>query len=475
MSVKDAVTAAAAAAPAAAASTDNDRARWLRAVADSLDANAQELVTLADEETHLGEPRLSGEVTRTTNQLRLFAEVVTEGSYLEAVIDHARPDATPPQPDLRRMLRPLGPVAVFAASNFPFAFSVAGGDTASALAVGCPVVVKAHPAHPELSRRTATVVQEALARSGAPAGVFGLVEGFDAGPELVQHPAMTAVAFTGSTAGGRVLFDLAAGRPDPIPFYGELGSINPVVIFPAADDQRGTELAAGLVTSMSLGAGQFCTKPSVVFVPRSSKTESALNVEATALQMLTPAIRAAFDRGVDDLLTTPGVELVGGGRGGPLVAAADAATVIANPKLVRTEVFGAVTLLVRYDHASLPAALDSLEASLTATIHAESTDDISAVVSKLERLAGRVLFDGWPTGVAVTWSQHHGGPWPATTSQFTSVGATAVRRFLRPIAYQNAPEALLPPALQERNPLGIPRRVDGALTSHRHSQPQLTP
>lgn len=463
MSVKDAVTAAAAAAPAAAASTDNDRARWLRAVADSLEANAPELVTLADEETHLGEPRLSGEVTRTTNQLRLFAEVVTEGSYLEAVIDHARPDATPPQPDLRRMLRPLGPVAVFAASNFPFAFSVAGGDTASALAVGCPVVVKAHPAHPELSRRTAAAVQEALARSGAPDGAFGLVEGLDAGLELVQHPAMTAVAFTGSTAGGRALFDLAVGRPDPIPFYGELGSINPVVIFPAADDHRGTELAAGLVTSMSLGAGQFCTKPGVVFVPRSSRTERALHVDPTAPRMLTPAIRTAFDRGVEDLLATPGVELVAGGPAGPLIAAADAATVIANPKLLRTEVFGPVTLLVRYDDASLPAALDSLEASLTATVHAESADDVGAVVSRLESLAGRVLFDGWPTGVAVTWSQHHGGPWPATTSLFTSVGAAAVRRFLRPIAYQNAPEALLPPALQERNPLGIPRRVDGVL------------
>ncbi|MDJ1113822.1 aldehyde dehydrogenase (NADP(+)) [Microbacterium dauci] len=469
MSVDDVVAAATAAVPAVGTATDHDRARWLRAVADRLDENAPELVALADEETHLGAPRLSGEVTRTTNQLRLFTEVITEGSYLEAVIDHARPDATPPQPDLRRMLRPLGPVAVFAASNFPFAFSVAGGDTASALAVGCPVVVKAHPAHPELSRRTAAVVQAALADAGAPAGAFGIVEGFDAGPALVQHPAVTAVAFTGSTEGGRALFDLAAGRQTPIPFYGELGSINPVVVFPAADQHRGTELAAGLVASMTLGAGQFCTKPGVVFVPRASSLESALDVPATSPQMLTPAMQAAFDRGVDDLLATPGVELIAGVRGGPLVAAAEAATVIATPELLRTEVFGAVTLLVRYDDASLPVALDSLEGSLTATVHADASDDVSDVVPRLERLAGRVLFDGWPTGVAVTWSQHHGGPFPATTSQFTSVGATAVRRFLRPIAYQNAPDLLLPPALQERNPLGVPRRVDGVL------EPESTP
>jgi NADP-dependent aldehyde dehydrogenase len=463
MSVDNAMTEAAGATAVAAAASDRERAGWLRAVADALDMNAVDLVTLADEETQLGEARLFAEVTRTTGQLRLFADVVTEGSYIEAIIDHARPEATPPLPDLRRLLRPVGPVAVFAASNFPFAFSVAGGDTASALAVGCPVVVKAHPAHPELSRRTAAIVERALQGAGAPSGVFGIVEGFDSGPALVQHRATTAVAFTGSTAGGRALFDLAVGRPDPIPFYGELGSINPVVIFPGADEARGAALAAGLVASMSLGAGQFCTKPGVVFVPRDSNIETSIDVEATAPPMLTPAIRAVFDRGVDELLATPGVDLIAGGRGGPVVLAADAATVIADPSLVRTEVFGAVTLLVRYDDTSLTGALECLEASLTATVHAESSDDVRDVVTKLERLAGRVLFDGWPTGVAVTWSQHHGGPWPATTSQFTSVGATAVRRFLRPIAYQSAPEELLPPALQEHNPLGIPRRVDGLL------------
>src|SRR5690606_17008956 len=243
---------------------------------DQLDAHVDELVAIADDETGLGETRLRGEVARTTGQLRMFAAVVTEGSYLEATIDHAVPDATPPRPDLRRLLRPLGPVAVFSASNFPFAFSVAGGDTASALAVGCPVIVKAHPGHPRLSRRTADLVAEALAGAGAPDGTFALVEGFEEGLALVDHPAITAVAFTGSLGGGRALHDRAAARPAPIPFFGELGSINPVVVTADADAARGAELAAGLAGSFQLGAGQFCTKPGVVFVPDGSALEAAL-------------------------------------------------------------------------------------------------------------------------------------------------------------------------------------------------------
>jgi len=465
----DIFAAATTAARAMEGATADDRARWLRAIADALDARTDELVSLADSETHLGPARLTGELARTTGQLRMFAAVVTEGSYLEATIDHAHAAATPPRPDLRRMLRPLGPVAVYAASNFPFAFSVAGGDTASALAVGCPVIVKAHPGHPELSRATAASVTGALARAGAPAGAFALVEGYDAGAALVQHPAITAAAFTGSVAGGRALHDLAAARPAPIPFFGELGSINPVVVTRAADRARGEELARGLAASFTLGAGQFCTKPGVVFVPEGSTVERELaSAELPgARPMLTGPITDGFAAGSRRLLGVPGVELVAGSAaGGALVVAASLETFDAHTEALLAEVFGPLTLLVRYgSDARLLAALDRLEGSLTATLHAEGTDDTEAILARLERTSGRVLFAGWPTGVAVTWAQHHGGPWPSTTSQFTSVGATAVRRFLRPIAYQDAPQRSLPLALRDGNPLGIPRRLDGVLTA----------
>lgn len=443
-----------------------ERGAWLSGIADRLDAAVEELVALADEETALGETRLRGEVARTTGQLRLFAAVIAEGSHLEATIDHAVPDAVPPRPDLRRMLRPLGPVAVFSASNFPFAFSVAGGDTASALAVGCPVIVKAHPGHPRLSRRTAELVTEALATAGAPAGAFGLVEGFEEGLALVDHPAITAVAFTGSLRGGRALHDRAAARPAPIPFFGELGSINPVVVTADADAERGDQLAAGLAGSFQLGAGQFCTKPGVVFVPAGSRLEAALPplVGAELPRMLTPSIADGFATGSEVIAAVPGVELLAGGPGAPVAAVTDLATLEAHEHDLLAEVFGPFTLLVRYgSREQLGRSLDRLEGSLTATLHAGADEAVDDLLPRLERIAGRVLFAGWPTGVAVTWSQHHGGPWPATTSQHTSVGATAVRRFLRPIAYQDAPEAALPPELREANPLGIPRRVDGVL------------
>lgn len=461
--------AARAAAPMREASAA-ERGTWLTAIAGALDAAVDELVAIADEETALGEARLRGEVARTTGQLRLFAAVVAEGGYLEATIDHVVPDATPPRPDLRRMLRPLGPVAVFSASNFPFAFSVAGGDTASALAVGCPVIVKAHPGHLRLSRRTAELVTGALAAAGAPDGAFGLVEGFEEGLALVDHAAITAVAFTGSLRGGRALHDRAAARPAPIPFFGELGSINPVVVTAEADAARGDELSAGLAASFQLGAGQFCTKPGVVFVPAGSRLEAALPalVGADLPRMLTPSIAEGFATGSELVAAVPGVELLAGGPGAPVVAATDVATLEAHESELLAEVFGPFTLLVRYgSRAELADALDRLEGSLTATLHAGDGEEIDDVLPRLEQIAGRVLFAGWPTGVAVTWSQHHGGPWPATTSQHTSVGATAVRRFLRPIVYQDAPDAVLPPELRDGNPLGIPRRVDGVLVSAR--------
>ena len=472
--MSEAAAAAASAAPLVAAASRDERAGWLESVADALDTAADELVPIAMAESHLPEARLRGEVGRTSGQLRLFATVLRDAGYLEAIIDHAKPDATPPQPDLRRMLIPTGPVAVYAASNFPFAFSVAGGDTASALAAGCPVVVKAHPGHPELSRRTAAVVTSALAAAGAPAGIFSLIEGMEAGIALIQEPAITSGAFTGSLAGGRALFDLASGRPTPIPFYAELGSINPVVVTADAIAANGEALATGLVGSFTLGGGQFCTKPGVVFVPADSGFESLVTAamgSAQASPLLNERIAAGFGHGIGLLAEHSAVELIAGSRSvddaeapAPLVLATTASAVIADPEALLAECFGPVTLLVGYaSSAELHEALGVLEGSLTGTVHAAPGEEVDQLVASLAPLVGRLLFGGWPTGVAVTWSQHHGGPWPATTSIHTSVGATAIRRFLRPLTFQDAPESVLPAELHESNPLGVPRRVDGVL------------
>ncbi|MGF6823854.1 NADP-dependent aldehyde dehydrogenase [Microbacterium sp. ZKA21] len=463
---------AAAAAPVWRASSATERAGWLRAIADALDANTAELVEIADRETRLGAPRLTGEVARTTGQLRLFAGVVEEGSFREIIVDDADAAATPPRPELRRHLIGVGPVAVFSASNFPFAFSVAGGDTASALAAGNPVIVKAHSGHLELSRRTAEIVTEALRAAGAPDGSFALVEGREAGNALVQHPVVQAAGFTGSVSGGRALFDLASGRPDPIPFYGELGSVNPVVITPAALELRGAELATGLVGSFTLGVGQFCTKPGVVFIPTGTGFEDAVAAAVGSVAggpLLTDRITAAFPDGIQNLLADTstaliahGAETLDGAR--PVVVTTDAAAVAARPEALLEEVFGPLTLLVRYtDEAELHAALRVVPGSLTATLHSESSDDVNQTVELLQQRAGRVLFAGWPTGVAVTWSQQHGGPWPATTSLHTSVGATAIRRFLRPVVFQDAPERLLPAELRDASLATLPHRRNGVL------------
>ncbi|MCS0499966.1 aldehyde dehydrogenase (NADP(+)) [Protaetiibacter mangrovi] len=458
---------AAGAAPALAAMSVADRVALLDAIADALDGAADELVAVAGEETALPDARLRGELARTTAQLRKFGVVVAEGGYLEATIDHADPGDVPPRPELRRMLRPIGPVAVFAASNFPFAFSVAGGDTASALAAGCPVVVKTHPGHPRTSARTAELVAGALTAAGAPAGAFQTVAGFDEGLALVDAEQIEAVAFTGSLRGGRALLDRCTARAKPIPFYGELGSLNPVVVTPEADAARGAELAAGLAGSFQLGDGQFCTKPGLVLVPAGSALEAALpaSVGTGAPRMLTETIATGFETGRDRAAAVPGVEVLAGGGSAtaPTVLAADAATLLAHRELLE-EVFGPVTVLVRYaDPAARDAVLEALEGSLTMTLHAEPGEDVVGLAEAMASRAGRVLFGGWPTGVAVSWAQHHGGPWPATNTVFTSVGAMAVRRFLRPIAYQDAPASVLPPALRDDNPLGILRRIDGVL------------
>ncbi|MFK4762564.1 aldehyde dehydrogenase (NADP(+)) [Microbacterium sp. ZW T5_45] len=462
---------AADAAPLWRRSAATDRAAWLRAAADALDAHVDELVAIADEETRLGTPRLTGEVARTSGQLRLFATVVEEGSYLELTIDEADATASPPRPELRRMLTALGPVAVFSASNFPFAFSVAGGDTASALAAGNPVVVKAHSGHPRLSVRTAEIVSAALVAAGAPEGSLALVEGREAGNALVQHPLITAAGFTGSVAGGRALFDLASGRPDPIPFYGELGSINPVVVTSGAAAERGAALATGLVGSFTLGVGQFCTKPGVVFFPAGSGFDEAVAAAvptASGGPLLTDRITDAFPEGLAHLEGDASVSVVATGTEvagvRPVALRTDAVAVTERPETLFEECFGPVTLLVEYSSdEELHAALRAVPGSLTATLHSESGEEVAEVLELLQARAGRVLFAGWPTGVAVTWSQQHGGPWPATTSLHTSVGASAIRRFLRPLAFQDAPQELLPDALRDEALAVLPHRRNGVL------------
>lgn len=477
----DAVLAAAAAAATGfGASAPAVRAGLLRGLADRLEAQAADLVALAGRETGLPDARLTGEVARTAYQLRLFAGVVEEGSYLEAMVDTPDATTTPPRPELRRMLEPLGPVLVFAASNFPFAFSVLGGDTASALAAGCPVVVKAHGSHPGLSAAVGALAGEVVTEQGLPAGVFAVVHGVEAGSAAVVDPRIKACGFTGSTAGGRALFDLASGRPDPIPFYGELGSVNPTVVTPAALAARGAEIAAGYVASFTLGTGQFCTKPGLLFLPRGHGLGGALAAEVTAVAaapMLDHRIHDRYESGAAELGRHAGVATVAVGADGEATGswgtarlfATDTAAVTADPAALTAEYFGPSSLIVSYDgREDLLAALAEVEGSLTATVHAEPSDafPVKDVVDALRTRVGRVIWNGWPTGVAVAWAMQHGGPWPSSTSAgHTSVGATAIRRWLRPVTYQGVPSALLPPPLQDGNPWQVPRRLDGILTA----------
>ncbi|MFC0529908.1 aldehyde dehydrogenase (NADP(+)) [Phytohabitans kaempferiae] len=470
--------AAADAAPDLDAMGRTARAALLTALGQALEADRTAIVALADRETSLGATRLGNELTRTRLQLELFAEVLTEGSYLEATIDHRADTPIGPRPDLRRMLVPIGPVAVFGASNFPLAFSVPGGDTASALAAGCPVVVKAHPAHPATSARCFQAMHEAVRERGAPPAALALVHGREAGQAVVQHPAITAVGFTGSTAGGRALFDLACARPVPIPFYGELGSVNPLIVTASAATERGAEIAAGLTASMTLGTGQFCTKPGLLFVPDTGDGDLLVDelrraiTAAAAGPMLTADIHAAYQRGLDAWRHSDGVSAVaeGGvdGPGGALLARPALFSVDAGALTpdVLEERFGPAALVVRYrDSDELAAGLARLGGQLTVSVHCAETDQalLTHLHTMLRTIAGRIVFNGYPTGVAVTWAQHHGGPYPATTSApHTSVGATSIRRWLRPVVYQDAPAALLPVELAEGK-ASIPRRVDGDL------------
>ncbi|GAB3003250.1 aldehyde dehydrogenase (NADP(+)) [Amycolatopsis acidiphila] len=465
-----------AAAPVLAAMPLTERAGLLRAVAGALRTHEDELVPRADTDSSLGVPRLAGEVERTAGQLEMFADAVEEGSWLEAIIDRA--DASAPRPDLRRMLIPLGPVAVFGASNFPFAFGLAGGDTASALAAGCPVVAKAHPAQPRLSGAYARVVIDALRAAGAPEGTFAVVHGMENGRKLVTDARIAAVAFTGSTAGGRALADLAAARPSPIPFYGELGSLNPVFVTREAARVRGKEIVGGFLASMSLGGGQFCTKPGVLFVPAGYGLEDLIAAEAATapMRLLHKGIGTAFRAEAARLAAHPAVQPLSVPEQDaadeavvrPVLVSTTATELARHPGQLLVECFGPFALVVAYtDDAEPAAAADLMDGNLTATVHGEPSGDAAApaLLRTLTGTAGRVIWNGWPTGVTVGWAQHHGGPYPATTSVHTSVGVTAMRRFLRPVAYQSVPDAFLPPALRDANDLRIPRRVDGALTA----------
>lgn len=456
------------------------RAAFLREIAANIEALGQTLTDRAMAETGLPEPRIKGETARTCGQLRMFAGMLEEGSWVDARIDEADPARTPlPKPDTRSMLRPLGPVAVFGAANFPLAYSTAGGDTASALAAGCPVIVKAHPGHPGTAGLVAEAIVKAAESQGLSEGVFSMLydAGHDIGSALVSHPVIQAVGFTGSRAGGTALGKLAAARPQPIPVYAEMSSVNPVFLLPGALTERGPALAAGLAASVTLGVGQFCTSPGLVIVEdhatlapfRQALTE-ALAAIAPGV-MLNAGIRQNYAKKRDHLAAQPGVsELLAVPSENPVCGGAalyetTAAHLLANPGLTE-EVFGPATLLVvARGPDEILALAKALEGQLTATVHASDSDltiqrDLFSI---LETRAGRVLGAGFPTGLEVNQSIVHGGPFPATSDgRATSVGGAALFRFTRQVCWQDTPDALLPPALQQANPLTLRRTVNGA-------------
>ncbi|MHC3393252.1 aldehyde dehydrogenase (NADP(+)) [Streptomyces lavendulocolor] len=457
------------AAPALAALSLPTRARLLRRLSHAMGENAGHLAAVAEDETRLGVERLRGEIRRTQTQLEMFADVVEAGAFLDVMIDPPDPGARPaPRPDIRRMLVPLGPVAVFSASNFPFAFSVLGGDTASALAGGCPVVVKAHDGHPRLSDLTGELAADVL-----PPGVLTVVHGRETGRDLVTDPAVRAVGFTGSTSGGRALFDLANGRPDPIPFYGELGSLNPVVVTPAAVAARGADIVRDYVASVALGQGQLCTKPGLLFLPAGHGLEDRLRETFAAMRpapLLGLWISTAYRATLAELAGHSAVRPLHLSRepddartGAPALLTTSAEEIRTRPELL-AECFGPASLVITYTSADdLLDTLRVLPGALTATVQGQQDED-GALFHRLSAVlqAGRLIWNGWPTGVAVTAAMHHGGPWPATTSPLhTSVGSRAVARWMRPVAYQNFPEDFLPEAVQLGNPWNVPQRVDG--------------
>lgn len=471
-----ATTAAAAAAFAAVRESSRTwRAGLLRALADGLDRHRAALVEAAVAETGLPEARLDGEVSRSAFQFRLFADAVEEGGYVEAIIDHAGTTTLGPAPDVRRMLVPIGPVAVFGASNFPFAFSVVGGDTASALAGGNPVVVKAHSSHLVTSQRSFAALAEAAERYGAPAGLVGIVYGQQAGALLVADPRITAVGFTGSLSTGQILQEIIAARETPIPFFGELSSVNPLIITAGALRERTATIAAGLFASVTGSAGQLCTKPGIALVPTGETGDAlvaavvALAEASTPQALLNERIHEAFgdirSRLVEIGGARPLVVSRTGGSGFSRSADVLEIDAAAFSPAVAEEAFGPLVVIVRYESVSeVRAVLAAIPHSLTATIHSAAAEGVlrRELTDAVRDVAGRIVYDGFPTGVRVSWAMHHGGPWPATNTQHTSVGVTAIRRFLRPLAWQDAPEDVLPEELRD-GAATLPRRIDGTL------------
>ncbi|MEN3745689.1 aldehyde dehydrogenase (NADP(+)) [Sphingomonas sp. HF-S3] len=479
--VETAAIAAEAAFPVYAALPREKRAEFLETIADEIDALGETLTERAMAETGLPHARLTGERGRTVGQLRMFARELRLGDYLRARIDHALPERTPPRADLRLRMVPLGPVTVFGASNFPLAFSTAGGDTASALAAGCPVIVKGHSAHPGTAELVAGAINRAAEKTGMPKGVFSLINGpgNSVGSALVTDPRIKAVGFTGSFGGGTQLMKLAASRPVPIPVYAEMSSINPVILLPAALEARAEAIAQGFVASLTMGAGQFCTNPGLVLaiegpaLDRFLTAASDLVGVAPAATMLTPGIHRAYESGVARMASAPAFTQLAQGAepGGPHCGRAalfsiSAKDFIADPEHAE-EVFGATSMIVRCaDIDELNTVLASIEGQLTATLQVDDgdTDLARQLLPVLERKVGRILANGWPTGVEVTDAIVHGGPFPSTSDgRSTSVGTLAIDRFLRPVSYQDLPEALLPEELREGYS-GIPRRVDGKPT-----------
>jgi NADP-dependent aldehyde dehydrogenase len=465
-----------------------EKGAFLRRIAGNIESIAGQLIERANQETALPKARLQGETARTCGQLRLFAEVVEEGSWVGARIDRAQPDRKPlPRPDIRSMLRPLGPVAVFGASNFPLAFSVAGGDTSSALAGGNPVIVKAHPAHPGTSELAGRAIRDAVRDCGLPEGVFSLLfdSGTQIGTALVKHARVRAVGFTGSRRAGRALMDLAASRPEPIPLFAEMSSTNPVFVLPGALGERGADIAAALHGSFTLGAGQFCTKPGMVFLPEDAnargfkeKLEQLVHTGGD-YHLLTEGIRSSYvaeigtrqkHAGVKSVTTAWKSEASSALSVGEVLFETGAACFLRNAAL-DGEIFGPTTLLV-YDcsRQDLLAIAHGLEGHLTATIHGTDQDlrDYADLLEILETRVGRLVFNGFPTGVEVSHAIVHGGPYPATSDgRSTSVGSQAIFRFARPVCYQGFPQAALPEELQDSNPLGLWRMVDGRMTRDR--------
>jgi NADP-dependent aldehyde dehydrogenase len=461
------------------AAAPEDRSAFLERIAQNILDLGDGLVERCIAESGLPRGRIEGERGRTVNQLRLFAQIVRDGRYLDARIDPAQPERKPlARPDLRSRLIPLGPVAVFGASNFPLAFSVAGGDTASALAAGCPVVAKAHPAHPGTSELVGRAIRDAVAASGLPEGVFSLVfdSAYEIGQALVADPRIKAVGFTGSRRGGLALLKIAQERPEPIPVYAEMSSINPVILFPGALEERGPDIARAFVGSLLMGAGQFCTSPGLLLgvagdgLERFTEAAAEALREAAAGTMLTPGIHQAYCAGVEALAAHADVETIARGKAGHNhqgqagLFATSAGAFLGDAHL-REEIFGSSSLVVRCaDEPELARVVESLEGQLTASLHISEADhaDARRLIPVLERKVGRILVNGFGTGVEVNHAMVHGGPYPSTSDgRSTSVGAMAIGRFLRPVAYQDLPDALLPEELRDSNPRGIDRLVDG--------------